>query len=192
MLRSGRKATPFLTKRIRQWRKRWLPTSSAPSECRRSYIVTRAVTSCLVWYRRFCNAWEWARSALANMRNGPALHQIATGAHTKGRRIPPEGLGRKITHLPPGLQAFTHDITGFTSASLVFGLELRLPCDMLFGAPSDKERSTVYLPAHLVDRLHDIHNFVCQHLKLASDRMKTHYDRRASCTGYVFFSYTDL
>jgi hypothetical protein len=23
--------------------------------------VTRAITSSLIWYRRFCNPWEWAR-----------------------------------------------------------------------------------------------------------------------------------
>jgi hypothetical protein len=28
-----------------------------------SYIVARAVTSSPVWYRRFCNVWEWVRHA---------------------------------------------------------------------------------------------------------------------------------
>jgi hypothetical protein len=32
ILRSGRKPTPFLIKRLRQWRKRWLQTSSDASE----------------------------------------------------------------------------------------------------------------------------------------------------------------
>jgi hypothetical protein len=39
-------------------------------------------------------------------------------------------------------RASTHDTTGFTPASLVFGRELRLPCDLLFGVPPDKERPT--------------------------------------------------
>jgi hypothetical protein len=36
-------------------------------------------------------------------------------------------------------RASTHDMTGLTPASQVFGRELRLPCDLLFGVPPDKE-----------------------------------------------------
>jgi hypothetical protein len=36
----------------------------------------------------------------------------------------------------------THETTGMTPANMVFGSELRLPCDFLFGAPTDKEEST--------------------------------------------------
>jgi hypothetical protein len=39
-------------------------------------------------------------------------------------------------------RASTHDTTSLTPASLVFGRELRLPCDLLFGAPPDRERPT--------------------------------------------------
>jgi hypothetical protein len=35
-----------------------------------------------------------------------------------------------------------------------------------------------------VDHQHGIHNYGRQHLKLASDRMKTLYDRLAYCAGY--------
>jgi hypothetical protein len=37
----------------------------------------------------------------------------------------------------------THDTTGLTSASLVFGRDFRLPCDLLFGAPPDEGRPTI-------------------------------------------------
>jgi hypothetical protein len=66
----------------------------------------------------------------------------------------------------------------------VFRKELRLPCDLLFEAPPGKEQPTIYHAADLVGHLHDIHRYACQHLKLASDRMKTRYDKLASCTGY--------
>jgi hypothetical protein len=78
-------------------------------------------------------------------------------------------------------RASTHDTAGLTPASLVFGRELRLHCDLLFGAP---RQGTTPNAANLVDHLHDIHNYARQHLKLASDRMKTRYDRRANCAGY--------
>jgi hypothetical protein len=69
-------------------------------------------------------------------------------------------------------RASTHDTTGLTPANLVFWRELRLPGDLLFGAP-DKELPTMDHAADLVDRLHYIHNYARQHLKLARDRMKT-------------------
>jgi hypothetical protein len=81
-------------------------------------------------------------------------------------------------------RASTHDTTGLTPASLVFGRELRLLCDLLFGVHPDKERTTTNYAADLVDHLHDIHNYDRQHLKLASDRMKTRYDKVANSAGY--------
>jgi transposase InsO family protein len=80
-------------------------------------------------------------------------------------------------------RASTHDTTGLTPASLVFGRELRLPCDLLFGAPPDKERPTTDCAADLVAHLHDIHDYARQHLKMASDRMKTRYDKLANSAG---------
>jgi transposase InsO family protein len=78
-------------------------------------------------------------------------------------------------------RAFTRYTTGLTSASPLFGRELLLPCDLLFGALPDKERPTVDHAINLVDHLHDIHSFSRQHLKLASDRMKTCYNRLVIC-----------
>jgi hypothetical protein len=66
----------------------------------------------------------------------------------------------------------------------MFGRELRLPCDLLFGVPPDKELPTTDYATDLVDYLHDIHNYARQHLKLASDRMKTRYDKFANSAGY--------
>jgi hypothetical protein len=66
----------------------------------------------------------------------------------------------------------------------VFGREFRLPCDLLFCGPIDKKRPTIDHAANLVDHLHDTHNYDRQHLKLASDRIKTRYDELANCAGY--------
>ncbi|PNF29641.1 hypothetical protein B7P43_G16387 [Cryptotermes secundus] len=56
--------------------------------------------------------------------------------------------------------------------------------DLLFGVPPDKEQPTTDYAGDLVDHLHDIHNYARQHLKLASDRMKTRYDKLANSAGY--------
>jgi hypothetical protein len=116
--------------------------------------------------------------ALEIGRHGEMIHQNGRRAFKKDRLIPPEGLGRKITLFLLAYRASTHKTTGFTPASLVLGRELRLPCDLLFGASLPRN------DPHFVDHLHDIHNYVCQHLKLVTDRMKTRYDRMANCVGY--------
>jgi hypothetical protein len=74
-------------------------------------------------------------------------------------------------------RASTHDTMGLTLASLVFWRQLRLPCNLLFGAPPDKEWPTIDHAADLVDHLYNIHNFVHQHLKLVSDHIKTQCGR---------------
>jgi hypothetical protein len=65
----------------------------------------------------------------------------------------------------------------------VFGGELRLACDLLFGAPPPKDQTTTDHAANLVDHLHDIYNY-SQHLKLASNQMKTPYYRLVNFVGY--------
>jgi hypothetical protein len=81
-------------------------------------------------------------------------------------------------------RASTHDTTGITPANMVFGRELRLPCDLLFGAPPDKEQSTTDYVADLAERLHDTHHYARRHLRVASDRMKARYDRLANSAGF--------
>jgi hypothetical protein len=81
-------------------------------------------------------------------------------------------------------RASTHDTTGMTPTNMVFGRELRLPCDLLFGAPPDKEQSTADYVADLVERLHDTHHYARRHLRVASDRMKARYNRLANSAGF--------
>ncbi|PNF25244.1 hypothetical protein B7P43_G13747 [Cryptotermes secundus] len=73
-------------------------------------------------------------------------------------------------------RASTHDTMGLTPAILVFGRELRLPCDLLFGVSPDKELRPTDYAAEVVDDLH--------HLKLGSDRMNSRYDKTANSAGY--------
>jgi hypothetical protein len=54
----------------------------------------------------------------------------------------------------------------------------------LFGVPPDKERPTTDFAAELVDQLQDIHNYARRNLKLASDRMKTRYNKLANSAVY--------
>jgi hypothetical protein len=81
-------------------------------------------------------------------------------------------------------KASTHDSAGSTPASLLFGRESQPSCDLLFGASPDKERPTTDHAADLVDHQRDIHQYARRHLKLASDRMRTRYDKLANFAGY--------
>jgi hypothetical protein len=72
----------------------------------------------------------------------------------------------------------------YSPANMVFGRELRLPCDLMFGAPPGKEQSVTGYTADLVEQIHDIHHFDRQNLKVASDRMKARYDQLANSAGF--------
>jgi hypothetical protein len=81
-------------------------------------------------------------------------------------------------------QASTHETTGVTPAKMVFGRELRLPCDLMFRAPPDKGQSEMNYAADVDERLRDTHYFARQHLKVASDGMKARYDQLANSAGF--------
>jgi hypothetical protein len=67
---------------------------------------------------------------------------------------------------------------------MVFERELHLPCDPLFGAPPDMKQSVTNYVVDHEDQLYDIHHFARQHLKVASNRMKAHFDHLANPTGF--------
>ncbi|GBM66799.1 Transposon Ty3-I Gag-Pol polyprotein [Araneus ventricosus] len=87
------------------------------------------------------------------------------------------------THLPLFLLAYRsaeHEVTGLTPAEMLFGRTLRLPCDILFGRPSETPSSPIEYMKNLEARLESVHAFARERIKLASERMKTRYDSRAT------------
>ncbi|GBM56896.1 hypothetical protein AVEN_227389-2 [Araneus ventricosus] len=91
------------------------------------------------------------------------------------------------THLPLFLLAYgrrDNEVTGFTLADMLFGRTLRLPCDILFGRPSDTHSSPNDYLNNLEARLESVHMFARERIKLASERMKTRYD--SGVTGHHF------
>ncbi|GBN29397.1 hypothetical protein AVEN_174590-1 [Araneus ventricosus] len=63
---------------------------------------------------------------------------------------------------------------------MLFGRTLRLPCDILFGRPSDTPSSPNEYLKNLEARLENVHAFARERIKLASERMKTLYDSGAT------------
>src|SRR3978361_703292 len=71
-----------------------------------------------------------------------------------------------------------------TPAKVVFGREIRLPCDLAFGTPSSEALEVGDYAEQLRKRLLDIHDLVRERIRLASDKMKARYDLRANSAGY--------
>ncbi|GBN83554.1 hypothetical protein AVEN_153952-1 [Araneus ventricosus] len=72
---------------------------------------------------------------------------------------------------------------------MLFGRTLRVPCDILFGGPSETPSSPNEYMKNLEARLESVHAFARERIKLASERMKTRYDSRAT---YHHFKEGDL
>ncbi|GBL97393.1 hypothetical protein AVEN_170503-1 [Araneus ventricosus] len=63
---------------------------------------------------------------------------------------------------------------------MLFGRTQRLSCDILFEQPSETPSSPNEYMKNLEARLQSVHAFARERIKLASERMKTRYDSRAT------------
>jgi transposase InsO family protein len=83
-----------------------------------------------------------------------------------------------------------HQSTGVTPFSMMFGTQMRLPIDLLIGAPlvDNPEKENRYASDYvrkLEEKLYQIHSFARKKLKISSDAMKRNYDLNANQTSYV-------
>jgi transposase InsO family protein len=81
-----------------------------------------------------------------------------------------------------------HSATGHTPYKMMFGDDMRLPIDLVFGHPSGSENrlnenGNEYINK-LKERLYDVHNFARNKLKLSSDVMKKNYDLKVNLQSY--------
>ena len=77
-----------------------------------------------------------------------------------------------------------HDTTGQTPARIVFGRGLRLPCDILFGSPSEEPKEVIDYVDGLKEKLLSVQETVRHKIRMASDRMKTRYDLKDNSVGF--------
>lgn len=90
-------------------------------------------------------------------------------------------------HLPLFLMAYRASVNGSTSqspANVLFGRELRLPCDLKFGCKPGEDLAGEDYVSRLRRRLDDIHEQVRRNIQDASDRMKESYDINTERSGY--------
>ncbi|XP_063215566.1 retrovirus-related Pol polyprotein from transposon 412 isoform X1 [Bacillus rossius redtenbacheri] len=130
-----------------------------------------------------------------NKTRTTALHPQSDGMVERFNRTLEEHLAKVVAehqqdwdqHIQLFLMAYRaaiHDSTGQTPASIVFGQELRLPCDIKFGHPHQESTSTTDYVNRLEERMTFIHDEARRNLRIATNRMKTRYDMKANSAGY--------
>ncbi|GFX23935.1 retrovirus-related Pol polyprotein from transposon 412 [Trichonephila clavipes] len=77
-----------------------------------------------------------------------------------------------------------HETTGYSPSQMLFGRDLRIPCDLLFGRPPDTPSSPEEYVQNLQARFEDVHNLARERINLRTEKMKTRYDTKA--TGHQF------
>ncbi|XP_075151768.1 uncharacterized protein LOC142225842 [Haematobia irritans] len=93
---------------------------------------------------------------------------------------------RATTHGAPGKHDFLsaiHDSTSRTPASVLFGTELKLPGDLIFGAKPNElamEENRNDIP----NTFGEVHESVRNKIKMVSNRMKARYDRAVNTEGF--------
>ncbi|UYV66258.1 K02A2.6-like [Cordylochernes scorpioides] len=78
-------------------------------------------------------------------------------------------------HLPMLLMAYRsaeHESTGYSPARMLFGHELRMPCDVLLGRPEETFENTNEYISHLEERMLSIHQWAREKLHFSSEKMK--------------------
>lgn len=92
-------------------------------------------------------------------------------------------------HLPLLMMAYcssVHETTGCSPSELMFGWEIRLPVDLMFGAPeSEKDLKDTSAYAHsLQDKIRKVHSYAREHLAIESDQQKRKYNRQLNQKTY--------
>ncbi|UYV82560.1 K02A2.6-like, partial [Cordylochernes scorpioides] len=86
-------------------------------------------------------------------------------------------------HLPMLLMAYRsaeHESTGYSPARMLFGHELRMPCDVLLGRPEETFENTNEYISHLEERMLTIHQWAREKLHFSREKMKDRYNVKTS------------
>ncbi len=77
-----------------------------------------------------------------------------------------------------------HESTHYTLAKVIFGYELRLPCDLEFGTPPEKPTPINEFVMEMRNCFRRTYKIVKNRLHLPSDWKKTCYDVRINSAGF--------
>ncbi|GFX37107.1 retrovirus-related Pol polyprotein from transposon 412 [Trichonephila clavipes] len=100
------------------------------------------------------------------------------GIEGEPTRLGPESSSLSAS-VPPSA---VHETTGYSPSQMLFGRDLRLPCDLLFGRPPDTPSSPEEYVQNLQARFEDVHNLARERINLKTEKMKTRYDTKSHRT----------
>ena len=86
---------------------------------------------------------------------------------------------QKLPLLLLSYRSAVHEATGFTPSMLMYGRELSLPVDLMYGQPNEEYVGQSQYVSNLQSRLDAVHNFARHAVQLQQSRTKKRYDLRA-------------
>ncbi|GFU08047.1 retrovirus-related Pol polyprotein from transposon 412 [Trichonephila clavipes] len=91
---------------------------------------------------------------------------------------------KKLPFFLLAYRSAVHETTGYSPSQMLFGRDLRLPADLLFSRPPDAPLAPEEYIEKLQARMEVMHHLARERIGMASEKMKTRYDARA--TGHEF------
>ncbi|GFU77781.1 retrovirus-related Pol polyprotein from transposon 412 [Trichonephila clavipes] len=91
---------------------------------------------------------------------------------------------KKLPFFLLAYRSAVHETTGYSPSQMLFGRDLRLPADLLFSRPPDAPLAPEEYIEKLQERMEEMYHLARERIGMASEKMKTRYDARA--TGHDF------
>ncbi|GFT37354.1 retrovirus-related Pol polyprotein from transposon 412 [Trichonephila clavipes] len=91
---------------------------------------------------------------------------------------------KKLPFFLLAYRSTVHETTGYSPSQMLFGRDLRLPAYLLFSRPPDAPLAPEEYIKKLQSRMEEMHHLARERISMASEKMKTQYDARA--TGHSF------
>ncbi|GFY06603.1 retrovirus-related Pol polyprotein from transposon 412 [Trichonephila clavipes] len=87
---------------------------------------------------------------------------------------------RKLPFFLLAYKSAVHETTGYSASQMLFERDLRLPADLLFSRPPDAPLVPEEYIEKLQARMEEMHHLNRERIGMASEKMKTRYDARAT------------
>ncbi|GFW88866.1 retrovirus-related Pol polyprotein from transposon 412 [Trichonephila clavipes] len=91
---------------------------------------------------------------------------------------------KKLPFFLLAYRSAVHETTGYTASQMLFARDLRLPADLLFSRPPDAPLVPEEYIEKLQVRMEEMHHLSRERIGMASEKMKTQYDARATGHDY--------
>ncbi|GFT19000.1 retrovirus-related Pol polyprotein from transposon 412 [Trichonephila clavipes] len=109
---------------------------------------------------------------------------VAEFARDCGKYSPSTKPGQQLCILSLTAWSAVHETTGYSPSQMLFERDIRLPADLLFSRLPDAPLVPEEYIEKLQARMEELHDLARERFGMASEKMKTRYDARA--TGHDF------